>query len=337
MRRSRLVPVLCASLLSLGGLGFGSGGQIPGFKRPGLPRLDSIPGLDSVFKKGPAITTSIGDATYAAEDKDGFSPEAGDLFSLVRTDAGGFVLKAGAWAGRVESYCLHAGTYGPTSGDGYLDGPVKGPYGRIVTEVARRSYAHSEIEQHDVQTLLWALVARAKTSSLSGGAKRAAATLLTQKERFDLDGGALAILEDSRIGGAFVKQPPLLRRAFEAEARLRSALSGPETSYAELERIAVLTGVPGVGPGSREVPAGRWSLRKPGFYVRYLPGSYPTTRIEVWVPEGSGAVGATFDPAEHIAVPANTACQRLLQSGRAKDRRASGIGLSWWASLAARA
>ena len=35
-----------------------------------------------------------------------------------------------------------------------------------------------------------------------------------------------------------------------------------------------------------------------------------------WVPQGSPAVGKEYDPAAHIAVPGNTARQRLIQSGR---------------------
>jgi hypothetical protein len=38
--------------------------------------------------------------------------------------------------------------------------------------------------------------------------------------------------------------------------------------------------------------------------------------VEVWVPQGSPAVGKEFDPASHIAVPGNTSRQRLIQSAR---------------------
>jgi hypothetical protein len=56
---------------------------------------------------------------------------------------------------------------------------------------------------------------------------------------------------------------------------------------------------------------------QPGYYVRYLPSGYSSTRVEIWVPQGSPAVGKEYDPATHIAVPGNTARQRLIQSGRA--------------------
>jgi hypothetical protein len=79
----------------------------------------------------------------------------------------------------------------------------------------------------------------------------------------------------------------------------------------------VLAGMAGVGEGSRDVPAGRWSLHPDGYYVRYLPRGYSYTVTQVWVPEGSAGSGRVFDPATHIAVPGNTARQRLMQSGRA--------------------
>ena len=50
--------------------------------------------------------------------------------------------------------------------------------------------------------------------------------------------------------------------------------------------------------------------------MRYLPYGYTNTLVQIWVPQGSPAVGKEYDPATHIAVPGNTARQRLIQSGR---------------------
>ena len=83
-------------------------------------------------------------------------------------------------------------------------------------------------------------------------------------------------------------------------------------------RNAIARGNAPLGGGSREVPSGRWSQHPDGYHVRYLPRSYNQTLIEVWVPQGSPSVGREFDPATHVAVPGNTARQRLIQSARAK-------------------
>ncbi len=115
--------------------------------------------------------------------------------------------------------------------------------------------------------------------------------------------------------------PEPLRQIAQAEAQLRQMLTTPGTSFAEMERVAVLSGAAPLGEGSRAVPSGRWSVHPDGYYVRYLPSGYSSTRVEIWVPQGSPSVGKEFDPATHIAVPGNTARQRLIQSGRAQQGR----------------
>ena len=119
------------------------------------------------------------------------------------------------------------------------------------------------------------------------------------------------------LDAATNRMPPLLRQVFQAEAQLRQMLTQPGTPYDQLERVAVLAGMAPMGEGSRAVPSGRWSLHPDGYYVRYLPESYTNTVVQIWVPQGSPAVGKEYDPATHIAVPGNTSRQRLIQSGRA--------------------
>lgn len=309
-------------LVLVGGLPLGrlsaSSQRLPGLKRPTLGDAAKALGADAIFKKGPAITTSIKDAKYAAAHE--AMADRKDLFSLPRTETGGFTLAAGAYGATIQSYCLHAGTHAPSKGDGYLYAPVKGPYEVYVMHVAQRSVDHPEMDQHDVQSLIWALIARTKISEMAAPMRRNAETLLTKKERDDLNGGALGLLADDRFSKAFGGQPPLLRQVYEAEARLRSALTSDSANYDELERIAVLAGDPAQrGPGSREVKPGEWSLHPIGFWVRYFPSGYSTTRIEIDVPRDSVAVGKEFDPATEVAAPGDTARQRLLQSGRRKE------------------
>jgi hypothetical protein len=306
--RSRFLAVLPA--LTVGAVALA---QIPGL---GRPRIPGIPGLDAITKKGPAITTNLKDAKWEAPDKDGFNPQTKSLFQLQRTPNGGFVLQPGDYASTMQSYCMHAGTHSPGEGNAYLYAPVKGPIENLVITVARNSVQHPEVPQRDIQTLIWAMLARTKFTDMSDNHKAVAAKLLTPRQIADLNGGALGLLTDDKIGGAFIKQPPILRQALEAEARLRNMLTTPGSTFEDLERVAVLTGQVPVGEGSREVPASRWSLHPDGYYVRYSPSGYSTTKIEISVPEGSKAIGKEFDPAVQVAVPVNTARQRLLQTGR---------------------
>jgi len=305
---ARLLPVLAIAALAVVGTA-----QLPKLKVPGL----NVPTVEGLFKKGPAITTSLKDVKWEAPDKDGFSPEASPLESLDRGPSGGFILKEGTFGTMVQSYCLHAGTYGPKRGDAYLYAPPKGPAEKAVISIVSNSVAHPEIQQRDIQLLLWAIIARTKMSELPSNLKRVASTLLTPKQLSDLDGGAMGFLTDEAMKRGLLNEPPLIRQVMEAENNLRQKLVSPAATYDDMERIAVLAGGTSLGEGSRgDVPIGRWSLHPDGYYVRYLPSSYTHTRLEISVPAGCKWIGKEFNPATHIAVPCDTSHQRLIQSGR---------------------
>jgi hypothetical protein len=263
------------------------------------------------------ITTSLPDAIWGAPDKDGFTPREAvrSLLVLQRTPNGGFVLQPGYYRMQDQSYCLHAGTYGPGGGDGYIYAPPKGSAEDAVMSVARNSVQHPEIAQHDIQLLLWAIVARAKFENLSSELKLTASKLLTPRQLAALNRSGLDMVPGPVLDRAIGSAPAGVRQALQAEAQLRQMFT-TGASYAEMERIAVLSGNAPRGEGSSSIPSGRWSLHPDGYYVRYIPSGYSSTRVEIWVPQGSPAVGKEYDPATQIAVPGNTARQRLLQSGR---------------------
>ena len=93
---------------------------------------------------------------------------------------------------------------------------------------------HPDISQRDIQTLLWAILARTKFSDLSREMQATAARLLTTKEILDLNGGALGILTDDKLAGAFIKEPPFLRQIYEAEAKIRNMLTSPGATFGDL-------------------------------------------------------------------------------------------------------
>ncbi len=294
-------------------------------------QLGGLGGLgDKLKKKTPnllgdkqPITTSLEDAKWGDASKDGVTPrEAGrSLMTLQRTPNGGFVLQPGYYSMQTQSYCLKAGTHGPGGGDGYLYAPPKGPAEDAVMTIVRNSVNRPEIPQQKIQQLLWAIIARAKFEDLQGDIKAVASQLLTPRQLAGLNRSALDVLQGNALTDALGGVPQPLRQIAEAEAQLRRMLTSPGASFAEMERVAVLSGNAPLGPGSRDVPSGRWSTHPDGYYVRYLPSGYSSTRVEVWVPQGSPSVGKEFDPAAHIAVPGNTARQRLIQSGRAQAQQ----------------
>jgi hypothetical protein len=280
---------------------------------------------DKLTKKAPnllagkaPITTSLSDAKWGDVSKDGFTPSEGtrSLMTLQRTPSGGFVLQPGYYQLQTQSYCLKAGTHGPGGGDGYLYAPPKGPAEDPVMTIVRNSVNHPEIQQREIQTLLWAIIARAKFEDLQPELKATASRLLTPRQLAALNRSALDVLSGNALTDALGGVPEPLRQIAQAEAQLRQMLTTPGASFAEMERVAVLSGAAPVGEGSHNVPSGRWSLHPDGYYVRYIPSGYSSTRVEIWVPQGSPSVGKEYDPATHIAVPGNTARQRLIQSGR---------------------
>lgn len=266
------------------------------------------------------ITTSLSDAKWGDASKDGFTPRetARSLMTLQRTPNGGFVIQPGYYTLQSQSYCLKAGTHGPGGGDGYLYAPPKGPAEDAVMTVVRNSVNHPEIEQQDIQVLLWAIIARAKFEDLQPQMKATASRLLTPRQLASLNRSALDVLSGNALTDALGGVPEPLRQIAQAEAQLRHMMTTPGASFAEMERVAVLSGAAPLGEGSKDVPSGRWSSHPDGYFIRYLPSGYSSTRVEIWVPQGSPAVGKEYDPATHIAVPGNTARQRLIQSGRAQ-------------------
>lgn len=271
-------------------------------------------------RDNPPITTNLKDAVYADTSKDGFEPAgASDLVSLQESPQSPFVLQPGYYRMQAQSYCLHAGTYGPSGeqGDGYIYAPPLGPAKDTIMAIVRNSVLHPEIEQRDVQLLLWAILAKTRPQDLNPQLQAVAARLLSPQQFAVLGrGAALDFLRGRAYEMMLDQASPQLRQVLQAESQLRSMLSSTGSRFEDIEQVAVLAGMAPVGEGSQAIPSGRWSRHPDGYWVRYLPSGYSSTRVELWIPDDSSAIGRLFDPATHIAVPGNTSRQRLIQSGR---------------------
>jgi hypothetical protein len=268
------------------------------------------------------VSTNIKDAVWGDPSQDRFTPPGGvkAMTSLARSKTGGFVLAPGFYEMTAQSYCLHAGTHGPGGGDGYLYAPVKGSAKDAVESILRNSNAHPEIDQHDIQLLLWAIVAKAKFENLDTRLKLVAAQLLDKKQLASLNRSALSVLTSSELSAVTGGLPGPVRTVVEAESKMRSLMALPGSSYSDIERVAVLGGVAPRGEGSVDTPQSRWSKHPDGYWVRYKPNGYSNTVVQIWVPQGSAAVGRSYEPWAAIAVPGNTARQRLAQSARSYSR-----------------
>lgn len=251
-----------------------------------VPRVDRLPSVGDLLGRQP-LTSSLDDAVTEVPFLDRFDPKSGSpLLELPFGLDDGVTLVPGVWNALIQSYCLKAGTYGPTRGDGYLWAPLKGPKADVINAILNRSARHPDVPQHDIQVLLWGIIARTRVSQLGEGPRAAAAKLLDESQIGSIDGSALDVIPDDwmrRITGP-IEGP--VRRALEAENRLRQAFANPgAAAYDELERIAVLNGVPAVSERGREVPARRWSYHPDGYFIRFMPNSYTNTELQLYVPE----------------------------------------------------
>lgn len=295
-----------------------------GFSLPTIPGLGTppIPGLDSLLKEDPPITTSFSDTRNEVVLPDDFALKS--VLPLIRQPRGAhgsFLLSPGFYEAELQSYCLHAGTHGPSRGQGYLWAPLKGPREPMIRHILQNSVQHPEIEQQAIQSLIWSILARARFSDLAPDIQGAASQLLTPAEIADLNGGALGFIPPEALSLVTENLPAPVRQILEAENQLRYLLTQTTGNFAALEQIAVLAGDPPPGAGP-EVPLGRWSEHPGGFYVRYFPSGYSRTRVQVYVPEaspgtrGKPSTPREFDPSGDVAVPSNTSSQRLAQSAR---------------------
>ena len=278
MIRNSLLPAIVIAVFPFGY------SQIPHLQDYVDHALGGLPELAQMIDS-PTLTTGIDDAVFGFPLLDDYDPSAIEpLGDLPRSQDGSFLLREGVFEGEVHSYCLKPGTYGPSGGDGYLYGPVTGPYADIVQTVLRESVRHPDISHGDIQMLLWAAVTRAGLKKTPPHLQWVAAQLLSSEQVFRLNGGALALVPENTLDKALGRFPGTMRKVLQTEARMRAMLTGSDLDYDALERVAVLTGAPPILAGKRKVPRTRWSLHPGGYLVRYIPKAASRTLVQVWVP-----------------------------------------------------
>ncbi|GAA4330554.1 hypothetical protein GCM10023149_35810 [Mucilaginibacter gynuensis] len=274
-------------------------------------------GLNKILKQPAAITTNFKDVnmegTKPPSFQEGQKPQA--LYLLPKAPTGGFYLCAGFYEMTNKSYCLHAGTHGPSSGDGYMLAPVLGPKQEVVVLILKSAEKHAEVNQHSIQILLWAIIARTRFVDFSTEIKATATILLTPQQLLMLEGGALGVLPANIMEQAKSKLPEPIQAVFEAENNIRRLAASGNASYEEMEKYAILAGI---APPNSVVPSGTWALHPDGYYIRYFPQGYSITRVQIYVPQELidklGNKPLIYDGPHGIACPASTGAQRLAQT-----------------------
>ncbi|PKB16691.1 hypothetical protein [Flavobacterium sp. 5] len=272
-------------------------------------------GLDKILKKPAAITTSFEDVDKTNSKLPDFFlvNNLQPLYLLPKAPNGGYILCDGFYEMTNKSYCLHAGTFAPSKGDGYMYSPTLGPKQEIVTTILKNAENHPEISQHDIQILLWTIIARTRFADYAGQVKLTAIALLSTLELTHLEGGMLGVLPQSVMDKAKSTLPENLQSIFAAENEIRQLVASGNYTYAEMEQYAILAGM---APTRSDVPSGIWTLHPDGYYIRYFPSGYSVTRVQIYVPKEIIASGKTiiYDATNDIACPANTGSQRLAQT-----------------------
>ena len=277
----------------------------------------SVLGIDKLLKKPAPITTAFENVNKeGSQMPDFFKLEtAQPLYLLPKSTTGGFVLCAGYYEMTNKSYCLHAGTFAPSKGDGYMYAPTNGSKKEIVTAILKSGENHPEIDQHKIQILLWAIIAKTKFIDFSTEIKLTAITLLTKKQLTQLEDGALGFLPENIINQAKAKMPESVQTVFEAENNIRGLVTSGNYTYQEMEKYAILAGF---SPPRTDYPSGIWTLHPDGYYIRYIPSGYSITKVQIYVPKeliiSLNGKSLIYDATNDIACPANTGSQRLAQT-----------------------
>jgi hypothetical protein len=243
-----------------------------------------LPGLDRLLRGESPVSTSLTDARMEAPWLDSLDMKFGDLGTL-RNNRGAFTVTPGNWATELHSFCFRPGTRGPrpTDGQGYVSAPIAGPHGQIFADMLTKYALQRDIEQRDMQVLIWALLSRTKIRQMNPQMQALAVRVLTPAQMVALDSGALDVIPPDLRRRAFNALPAEIRAVAEVENRIRDVLYRGNHTYAQLERLAVLQG-PEPRDG-RQIPKQRWTVHPNGFLVRYVPRGMARTTVQIVKPQ----------------------------------------------------
>ncbi len=229
-----------------------------------------IPKVEDVFL--PPVSTSIKDAYPAAY----WLRELDKQIPVTTGETYSADLPPGFYRFNFKTFCLHAGAYAPTEGSGYLAAPLKGPKAKLIQDVLTRYDDHQEIEQVDVQLLLWGIEAGQKFSSFPPDFQMRVQQLLTPDE--------IAMMEVDVKEIALDLLPQDVKEILNLYSDLRTKLSDPSASYEQVEQIAVKTGIPPLGKESKNIETGTWASVGYGIYIRNFQYGFPNADIEIYKP-----------------------------------------------------
>jgi hypothetical protein len=284
-----------------------------------LKKLGENKVVGGVLEGKPAISTSFKDVDL----KNILPPTFGEgqtykpLSSLNKNTNGTYTLTAGFYETTNLSYCLKAGTNGPSKGDSYGNAPILGKMDDIVETIltasqeswrstaATNKLASMVVTQKDVQLLLWAIIAKADFDDMQNKTKAVALALLSPQQIVKLNGGAVKSMANFASDKGWLDKPEWMRKMEEAEQSLRLLYKSSNSTYEDFERLAVLAGI---NPEPQPIEFGTWFKHKDGYFIRYEPQGYPRTHLKIYVPENktvdlkiTGVIATPSDSRQRLA------------------------------------
>ncbi len=213
-----------------------------------------------------------------------FAKDPRRLDEQPRSPTGEWSLAPGSYEMSMPSFCLHAGKGGGGKGTAYLAAKLEGPKAKLIDKLVERAAWHTYgtgkeyVNQQELQTLIWAVLARAKLDPKHPGLGNAIRLLLSEDEIKEINDDRLEVFSGSIMKRMQMNLPREAREALEAENKMRGQFENTQTSYAEMEAVAVpRTGDEGPGLGV-------WTETPGGYYIRFFPDSYQKTKVQIYVP-----------------------------------------------------
>lgn len=227
-----------------------------------------------------------------------------DASVLEHDKEGTYILKPGMYKMETKSFCLKPGTYGPSTGDGYLYAPLKGPMANIIEKIVSKSCNDPSVSQSEVQQVIWAIIAKMKFSEMPFRYQAVVSKYLNLVEIQQLDGGAWALVPEDAKQNILKSASPSLKKVLSTEENLRESISSNQ-SFSALESMAVLTGPILWGDTIRNTPPGRWSYHPDGYFIRFKPSRYSRTQIQIIVPPKIEIFVGEFGQISEILIDSN--------------------------------
>lgn len=259
------------------------------------------------FTDSIAVTAAIDSSSHDMDTMAIAGKTAASLLDLPVTQDGAIILVPGFYEADFKSYCLQPGTPDPSPRDAYGQQLLNTYHRDMVETVLRQSLVKTNLEQKNIQLLLWSIVSGSSYDKLPAKVQYTAGQLLSRKQLFELRGGVTGMLK---------QMTNYIPNNSGDIAAIKGLFEKGINSYEEFEKIAVRH-EPSIitDPDYRR---DQWNWQPGGFFIRYYPDSYKQVKVQVYVPENVTNTSANaagkyllFDPVLLMAAPANSNAQHL--------------------------